>query len=115
MEVLGSLGDSTLGGLAGSGFAAGRYVFAGDLGSSGVLSLDLVEKMVARVWSADSFLVSIPEKLLVGAGLRTAAMKSFRVAVTSSLDAVFVIGVCFGNHLTVLAVHLARVSIMKAR
>ena len=115
MEVLGSLGDSTLEGLAGSGFAAGRYVFAGDLGSSGVSSLAFVEKMVARVWSADSFLVSIPEKVLAGSGLRTAAMKSFRVAVTSSLDAVFVIGVCFGNHLTVLDMHLARVSIMKAR
>ena len=62
MEVLGSLGDSTLGGLAGYGFAAGRYVFAGDLGSSGVSSLAFVEEMVARVWSADSFSVSIPAK-----------------------------------------------------
>ena len=42
MAVPGSLGVSTLGGLAGYGFGAGRAGFEGDLGSSGVSSSDLV-------------------------------------------------------------------------
>ena len=114
VEVLGSLGVFTLGGLAGSGFAAGRYVFVGYLGRSVISSLALLEKMAARVWSADSFSVSIPAKGLSGAGLCTAEMKPVRVALAASLETVFGIGVCFGNHLTVSAMRSARVSMMKA-
>ena len=57
----------------------------------------------------------IPEKRLVGAGLRTAAMKLVRATVAASLDAFFGIRVCFGNPLTVSAIRPKRVSMMKAR
>ena len=79
------------------------------------MSSDLVEKMVARVCSTDSFSVSIPEKVPAGARLCTATIKSVRAAVVASLDAVFGIGVCFGNHSNVSAMRSARVSMMKAR
>ena len=109
------LGVFTLGGLEGSGIDVGGDG-GGGVGDSLVVSLSaVVANMVARIWSAESFSVSIPVKGLAGAGVRTAAMKLVRAAVAVSADAVFGIGVCLGNHLTVSAMHSARVSMMKSR
>ena len=110
-----SLGVSTLGGLAGSGIDVGGDVgvAVGDILVDS--SSDVVTNMVARVWRAESFSVSIPAKGLAGAGVRTAAMKSVRAAVAASADTVLGIGVCLGNHSTVLAMRSALVSMMKAR
>ena len=115
MAVSFYLGVFTLGGLAGSGIDVGGDggVAVGD--SLVVSSSAVVANMVARVWRAESFLVSIPAKGLAGAGVRTAAMKSVRAAVAELADAVLGIRVCLGNHSTVLAMCSARVSMMKAR
>ena len=70
--------------------------------------------MVARVSSADNFLMSMPEKGIAGAGFRIAVSNLVRAAVAASTDAVFGMVTCVGNHLVVLAMRYACVSMMNA-
>ena len=58
--------------------------------------------MVVIVSSADSFLVSMPEKGIVGAGFSIAVSKLVRAAVAASMDKVFGMGNYMGNHSRVL-------------
>ena len=79
------------------------------MGSSGVW------KIVLRVSSAASFLVLMPAKGIAEAGFRIAVSKSVIAAVTASTEEVFGMGMCVGNHLMVLAMRSACVSMINAR
>ena len=105
-------GVPTLGSLAGTGrtgMGTGSSVDWSCFGFSGVWN------MVVRVSSTDNFSVSMPEKGLAGAGFRIAVINLVRAAVAASMEAVFGMGKCVGNHLMVSEIRSACVSLLNAQ